>query len=218
MKISARLRQLDAMAGAQYQHIWDCCCDHGLLGMLLLKRRAAETVHFVDIVPALMDTLEAKLQHFFPEQVGYWQVHCADVASLRLPQVDRQLVIIAGVGGEQCLAMVESLRATHPGLPLDFLLCPVRHCFQLRSALVDSGLGLISEYLLEDNGRYYECLHLSSRASRTLTCVGDQIWAKAGDIQCGYLAKLLSHYQHQGDSVALEAYPQLATRYGLAGC
>ena len=31
-----------------YDHIWDCCCGHGLLGMTLLARHAAEHIHFVE--------------------------------------------------------------------------------------------------------------------------------------------------------------------------
>ncbi|HTG55937.1 MAG TPA: SAM-dependent methyltransferase, partial [Niabella sp.] len=52
--------------GAGYTHIWDCCCDHGLLGAALLSRQAAAHIHFVDIVPELMHELKNKLQRFFP--------------------------------------------------------------------------------------------------------------------------------------------------------
>ena len=66
MKISKRLKAINQLVPDGYDHIWDCCCDHGVLGMLLLERKAAPTVHFVDQVPAIMALLEARLQQYFP--------------------------------------------------------------------------------------------------------------------------------------------------------
>ena len=44
-----------------YDHIWDCCCDHGLLGRSLLSAYASRpqlsaTIHFVDVVRPLIQT------------------------------------------------------------------------------------------------------------------------------------------------------------------
>jgi len=51
------------MVTSQYEHIWDCCCDHGLLGYALLSRLNAMNIpcniHFIDIVPPLMAELES---------------------------------------------------------------------------------------------------------------------------------------------------------------
>ena len=38
LKLGNRLRQLERMIDQRYSQIWDCCCDHGLLGMSLLQR------------------------------------------------------------------------------------------------------------------------------------------------------------------------------------
>ncbi len=133
MKISRRLQRINEMVTGDYDHIWDCCCDHGLLGMLLLERRAAPWIHFVDCVAPLMQQLTLELQQFFPtkqansltlssvavkepnaalndshRQKSDWQVHCLDVAELPFHQVlnaaqTKQLIIIAGVGGEYSL-------------------------------------------------------------------------------------------------------------------
>ena len=138
------------MISGHYDHIWDCCCDHGLLGMLLLERSAARHVHFVDCVPSLMQALELRLQRFFPADISglnpnlaphsdpdlnldidphlnlgidpnlschtQWQVHCLDVAALPLVQTsdkDKQLIIIAGVGGELLVDLVRAILALH---------------------------------------------------------------------------------------------------------
>ena len=112
MKISQRLQQINQMIVNDYQHIWDCCCDHGLLGAALLERKAAQQIHFVDVVPNLMQQLEHKLQRFYPQTAKLhnqhgWQVHSTDVGQLDLADKHtRQLVIIAGVGGDLTIALI----------------------------------------------------------------------------------------------------------------
>ncbi|WP_198595364.1 SAM-dependent methyltransferase, partial [Vibrio lentus] len=50
MKLSNRLQTLHSLVSNDYQHIWDCCCDHGFLGVQLLSDNKAPLIHFVDIV------------------------------------------------------------------------------------------------------------------------------------------------------------------------
>ncbi|QSA20815.1 SAM-dependent methyltransferase, partial [Vibrio furnissii] len=38
MKLSKRLQTIEKLVTQHYDHIWDCCCDHGFLGMTLLQR------------------------------------------------------------------------------------------------------------------------------------------------------------------------------------
>jgi len=186
-----------------YDYIWDCCCDHGQLGMTLLARRAAHRVHFVDVVPSLMAQVEADLQRFFSDYPhDSWQVHCADVAALQLPVTGRQLVIIAGVGGELLVELVTALLASHSGQPLEFILCPVRQQYQVRQALRGLGLGLVAESLLQENNRFYEVLHVTSASNGAeITPVGAQMWDFAQASHRDYLQRTLNHYQRmlQGD-------------------
>jgi len=208
VKISQRLQQINQMVGPGYDHIWDCCCDHGLLGMLLLQRNAAPKVHFVDCVAPLMQQLNLELARFFPQPSisntqnaeqqantqSEWQVHCLDVAALPLAQYGKQakhLVIIAGVGGELLVELVRSIVAnkqtqcdaqsgnnsgnhdlSQSTCQLEFILCPVHHNYHVRSALAELGLSLKDEYLLEENQRFYEILHLTqaNACSKTNTC------------------------------------------------
>ena len=61
-KMGKRLQQIQAQLKQSYDHIWDCCCDHGLLGFSLLDAQLAKTVHFVDIVPELLQQIEQSRQ------------------------------------------------------------------------------------------------------------------------------------------------------------
>lgn len=241
MKISQRLQQINQMVGQGYDHIWDCCCDHGLLGMLLLQRNAAPKVHFVDCVAPLMQQLSLELARFFPplpisnaqnatEQTTYaqseWQVHCLDVAALPLAHYGKQakhLVIIAGVGGELLVELVRSIVScysqyhsdahnhSYHSCLLEFILCPVHHNYHVRSSLAELGLSLKQEYLLQENQRFYEILHLTQSKATSeaneaspLCATGSIMWqgldADKTSQAKRYLVQTISHYQRIPES------------------
>lgn len=199
MKISQRLNLIESMVNNRYEHIWDCCCDHGLLGAKLLDNDRASVVHFVDVVPDLMREVSNKLERFYPAADGKehrWQVHCIDVALLPLvKRTDSQLIIIAGVGGELLISLVDAIIAAHPLQQLEFILCPVHHIYEVRKALKKLGLGLIDERLLEENRRFYEVLHVSTHSKVPISLVGSQMWDLTRTLDQRYLQKTLSHYQ-----------------------
>jgi tRNA (adenine22-N1)-methyltransferase len=192
------------MVTLQYSHIWDCCCDHGLLGCALLLRLNAinipSNIHFVDIVPELMAELKTKLYRFYADTT--WETHCQDVAKLPLQHYDgKHLIIIAGIGGDLMIEFIEAIYHKHKGINIDFLLCPVHHQFSLRSKLIELNFSLKDEVLVEDNKRFYEIILVSStsKESRKLNPVGDKIWQsqskKETEIADKYLNKTLKHYQ-----------------------
>ena len=198
------------MVATGYDHIWDCCCDHGLLGAALLERQAAQQIHFVDIVPDLMHELKTKLAHFYPESSEstssvQWQVHCMDVSALPLQKHSRKhLVIIAGVGGDLMTELVSAIYQKNPAVDIDFLLCPVHHQFTLRQRLIELNFSLKTECLLEENHRFYEILFVSTAKDINLpnapiAAVGNLIWKsetpEQSKIAAAYLKKTLEHYK-----------------------
>lgn len=206
------------MVTSQYDHIWDCCCDHGFLGAELVARKAAPFVHFVDLVPELMDQLENKLKRYFPideesnfHSLSYsqWQVHCMDLCQLQLQEFKgKHLVIIAGVGGDLMSAMVKAIAQKNAAADIDFLLCPVHHQYRLRQQLIALDLGLKTEMLMIENRRYYEIILTSphknngvSTISPVISPVGHSIWQchtqEEFNIASGYLNKTLAHYQRK---------------------
>ena len=207
------------MVPATYDHIWDCCCDHGLLGAALLARQAAAYIHFVDVVPELMRQLENKLVQFFPANSqsnsqsiaqlnsqsisrARWQVHCMDVSALPLQNFSgKHLVIIAGVGGDLMTEFVRAIYQQHPNIEIDFLLCPVHHQFTLRQQLIQYDFSLLTEVLMVENQRFYEILFVSSRqkSCAPISPVGSLMWQtntpEQLTIAVDYLSKTLAHYQ-----------------------
>lgn len=193
------------MVTAQYDHIWDCCCDHGLLGAALLSRNAAPHIHFVDIVPELIGELENKLHQFFPHTIqshSHWQTHCMDAASLPLQQFSgKQLVIIAGVGGDLMTDLVREIYQKNPAGNIDFLLCPVHHQFTLRQQLIQLDCSLLNEILIIENRRFYEILLVSTehKPLAKINPIGSLIWQSTTPeqtkIASDYLKKTLDHYK-----------------------
>jgi tRNA (adenine22-N1)-methyltransferase len=190
------------------------------LGVQLLSDHKAPQIHFVDIVPSLMNELEDKLTRYFPQGetakqkvTSQWQVYCLDVAAIPLEKhTGRHLVIIAGVGGDLTQKLVDDIHCKHPDKAIDFLLCPVHQQFELRSHLKALKFGLIDEVLIEENRRFYEILLVSNNQDNSekgqnvseISDVGDKIWTPSSEqqrqISQQYKAKTLQHYLliHQG--------------------
>ena len=198
MKISKRLQKINQMITKHYDHIWDCCCDHGLLGQTLLARSAADTIHFVDIVEPLMRDLQQRLEGLTTSN-SHWKVHCSDVASIPLINdcSQKNLIIIAGVGGDLLIQLVQSILDKHPNRELEFLLCPVHHNYKVRHALIQLRLGLIDESLVHDNKRFYEVLHVSTSSNKKLSPVGSLMWDFTRKEDNDYLTKTVEHYQRR---------------------
>ena len=201
MALSRRLNQIDRMVTKHYSHIWDCCCDHGLLGMKLLERSAADALHFVDVVEPLMSVLEAQLKKY-AAPTDNWQVHCLDVAHLPIAQTpvkDSHLVIIAGVGGDLMIELVTKVLVNNPSRVIEFLLCPVYQQYKLRSTLIKLGLNLEAEYLLRDNKQFYEMIHVAvnndGSESKQLSPVGSLMWDFSQPEHRDYRLRMIEHYQ-----------------------
>jgi tRNA (adenine22-N1)-methyltransferase len=195
VKLGRRLRQLDTMLEQQYSIIWDCCCDHGLLGMSLLQRKLADKVVFVDILSPQMALLEQDLQGRFSPDDFNWQVICQDVKDLEVPEIESQLFIIAGVGGNKTIQFIESLCAAMAGLPFDLLLCSVYGNYAVRQALIEHGFGLKQEQIIFENNRFYEAIYVSQNSTQPIIATGSSMWDKLNSDHRQYWQKTLDHYR-----------------------
>ncbi|GAA61804.1 hypothetical protein P20652_3693 [Pseudoalteromonas sp. BSi20652] len=202
MKLSKRLSAIDALVSQHQNIIWDCCCDHGYLGMVFLKRDAASKVIFVDIITRVMVDLEAQLTRnnkfrLKSNKKPDWQVLCQDVGTIELTEIEKQVVVIAGIGGELLLRLVQQIisnnsieRVQH----VRFILCPVHHTYSLRSGLKKLGLGLVSEQIVYDNKRFYEVIEVSFNTNNEISSTGKKMWDFTQAEHGLYQRQLLSHY------------------------
>lgn len=209
MPLSRRLHQINRMAKQHYNHIWDCCCDHGQLGMELLERGAADTVHFVDILEHLMLEIKSQLdaQAVFNNR---WQVHCIDVAKLPISKTDisdNHLVIIAGVGGDLLIELVQEILLRNPDRNIEFILCPVYHQYKVRCTLIELGFKLKAEDLLREKKKFYEILHIDRHSKNSISPVGSIMWDFRRLEHRDYYQRMLEHYGRMAkqDSCAIDA-------------
>lgn len=203
LKLGKRLQHIAALADESYTHIWDCCCDHGYLGRALLHELHQPQIHFVDIVPELINSLELQLQQKAPR--SGWHTDCMDTGEVPLDQMPgKHLVIIAGVGGDLIQEFVTRLHQQHPNADVDYLLCPVYHQYAVRQQLIDLGFRLKQEELVKDKRHFYEILKVcpglpQNQHLPAVSSTGQRIWKADTEMQTRtareYLSRTLAHYR-----------------------
>ncbi|MCE2571985.1 tRNA (adenine(22)-N(1))-methyltransferase [Motilimonas eburnea] len=202
-KLGLRLKAIAKQVTFSGQPIWDCCCDHGYLGQYLLEQDACiqtgSVVNFVDCIADIIAQLNTRLSQITALQ-GRWQSHCIDVAKLPLAEQTSlsHTIIIAGVGGELTAKMVTALNQQFAKHKLEFILCPVHHEYEMRTALAQQGLRLFDEQLVKENGRFYEILRVGCYGQDEITPTGKKLWHRVGPIESQYLATKIKHYQRLG--------------------
>lgn len=202
--LSKRLSAIDDAVANNFDHVWDCCCDHGYLGRHLLARAAAPNIHFVDIVPNIIDQLERHLAGTSTTSSQY-HIYCQDVAKLPLDNFDtddKHLIIIAGVGGDLTLQIVEQLVDNNPDQELEFILCPLRQQFVLRNQLANRGLKLIDELLVKDDKLFYEIIHLTTGQGEPIEGVGSKLWCNPNQWHVQHLQIVLAHFKRMANNPA----------------
>ena len=204
VKLGKRLSQLENMLDQRYSIIWDCCCDHGLLGMSLLERKRADKIVFVDILAHQMALLEKDLQRRFPADNPKWQVLCQDINKLVVPQVESQLFVIAGVGGDKTVEFIDSLCAALPGLPFDLLICSVQGNYPVRQALIRQGFSMRREEIVFENKRFYEAIYVTKKAGPLITTTGRSMWNWLNPDHQSYWQKILGHYRKKAAADPIE--------------
>jgi len=201
-RLSKRLSAIDKSIADRYHHIWDCCCDHGYLGRVLLARSAAPHIHFVDIVPSIMAHLDQRLADCEVTNSQY-HTYCQDVEKLPLDNFskdDKHLIIIAGVGGDFTLDIVNQLLLDHGDKQLEFILCPVRQQFLLRSQLAKRGLSLIDEQLVKDEKWFYEIIHLTTGTGEPIEGIGSKLWHQPNQWHVQHLEIVLAHFNRMANN------------------
>lgn len=125
-----------------------------------------------------------------------WFTHTLDSAQLPLQKNQTHLVIIAGVGGDLLLKLVQDILKKHPkNTKIDFILCPVRQLHKVRFGLTELNLRLIDEQLIKEFAQYYEVLHVSNhKEGKDISLIGECMWDLNRHTDQEYLAKNIKHY------------------------
>lgn len=228
VKLSKRLQALfNTISAADnneaYDEIWDCCCDHGYLGMELLNEHIGNKVHFVDQVAHITFNLKKHLHNFPPET---YTVITDSAVNIQPSPARKHLVILAGIGGKTTIKLLEAIHtAAKKSLPnnqsidISYLVSPNHHLYNVREFLLQQGLYLVDESLIYENKKLYEIILVSSREPvvknnptyKPLTPVGT-MWELDNQQHQDHLKILIAYYQtkfdNTGDNNALQALIQ----------
>lgn len=196
--LGARLKAIFNLVAAEqqknpYTKIWDCCCDHGYLGLKLLSENLCKKIVFVDQIPHIIEQLETRLDGFNREQ---YELIAGDAGDLRFNRQERHLVIIAGVGGECTVDIISAIEGNNPDVKIDYIFCPSTSQKELRKYLISQNFGMAFENIVCENKRYYEMLYVKRRATGddlpyvSETCTA---WDESDADHQRYLSKLALH-------------------------
>jgi tRNA (adenine22-N1)-methyltransferase len=217
LMIGARLQTiadivLAKQASKHYDAVWDCCCDHGYLGMYLLNEKLAAKLYFVDQVPHITQQLSPKLAAYTDDQ---YAVYCADVTQLELNPNQRHLLILAGISAKNIIGIMEGIQKRYPQGQFDFILCPTNAIYNLRSYLHQrkNDISLVSECFITEKKRHYEIMHISTQSlGQPVSLTGTQ-WQQENTIHREYLHKLIQHFERESQDVERSRAKALLQNY-----
>jgi tRNA (adenine22-N1)-methyltransferase len=200
-----------------YELVWDCCCDHGLLGMSLLDTAHAHKLVFVDVLANQMSKLESSLTEDFPLDKYNWHLRCDDVRNIVVPKINSQLFIIAGVGGGQTVDFINSLSLSATDTIFDILICSVHGSYFVRESLIDNGFSLIDEKIILDKNKIYEGIYASKNSGKAIVNTGYSMWNYRDQDHQRYLSRLVGHYAQRARNEP-EKFRPIMEKYEALKC
>lgn len=188
-----RLNEILSMIGEQYDEIWDTCCDHGKLGISILERNLANRVHFVDCIPSIMLTLEAKLLKSITTCRSKYKIHTLMAEDIVLPN-NKSLICICGVGGITAINIIKGLLLSNDLLNKDILLCVQYKIPKLRRFLKEAGFKLQDEKLCFEGKWAHEILKVSREGGSEIDLVGSSMYDLKNNKHLTHLNNSIEHY------------------------
>ena len=167
LKLSPRLNSIfewiqQAKKQKPYDEIWDCCCDHGYLGINILSAKLCEKLIFVDQLPHIIKNLQDKLQSF---EMSNHEFIVADAGNLKFDSTQKHLVILAGVGGECSVDIIQRIEKEHKNIEIDYIICPSASQLFLRKYLHEEKFNSLDEKIVCEKNRCYEIFFVSRKAT-----------------------------------------------------
>ncbi|WP_133245608.1 tRNA (adenine(22)-N(1))-methyltransferase TrmK [Pelagibaculum spongiae] len=205
-KLSLRLQTIFELVPFGYDVIWDLCCDHGYLGLMLAKEKISEQVFLIDCVPSIIENLQARLKKL-PQIKNVAQAGLQDAGTIQLVEKKKQLLIISGVGGLATIELLQQIFSNNPSQEKpDLLLSPKHHLFAVRKFLISQGYQLINETLSFENSRSYENLLVSQDGELPLVDTGSIQWNIDDSQHLDYLNIQIEHNRRKQAHAIVEKY------------
>lgn len=196
-----RLRALFHSIPTDATDCWDLCCDHGAVGRAVLEAYPHCRVIFNDIHPDIMRALDDKLTQL--DSINYQLIVCP-AENIELSPSARPVIVLAGVGDQQCIKILSSLFAQPACRNATFVVSPATKTYYVRKFLIESNVYLCHEETVTENKRTYEILTIeltprygSDLMESTLGFRFGQCWKLKSKDDLEHINKLVHFYQSQ---------------------
>ena len=211
-RLGKRLKAIYQSIPQPADQLFDLCCDHGALGRAVLESQPACHVTFNDINVGIMQSLQQTLQRFNAKN---YSLHTGPAQEIRLPERGQSVIVLAGIGDEQSIAITEQLLAQETEQPCRFIISPATKVHYVRRYLASAPASLITERLVTENRRTYEILYVikdTSEHKRPISAFGEQ-WQQGNRDQQQHLWKLIQFYSAQQRQQALSDSQEISNGY-----
>jgi tRNA (adenine22-N1)-methyltransferase len=215
-KLGTRLSHLLMAVPHDTELLWDLCCDHGALGRAVLETNATTKVIFNDIHPDIMNRLSALLKRI---RASNYDLLVAPAQNIMIESEKSQTFIIAGIGDEQCIAILQALIKQDNAKYCRFIISPTTKVAMVRRYLIKAGFYSLSQTTVTENKRTYEVMTVATSnqyGGQKLTELnGDLVgsmWRDTTDHR-NHLEKLIAYYQGQALNPAKPYASILVTQY-----
>ncbi len=211
--MKTRLKYITDLIEKDYEQIWDTCCDHGKLGISLLKNSSVKTVHFVDCVPGIIDKLKLKLSKLGLLESSRVKVHLKMAEEIHLEN-DSSLICICGVGGETAIDIVRGLLKNNNLFGHDILFSVQYRTPELRMFLKDYGFRVQKEILCFEGKWAHEIIRVSINNGDEIDLIGSGMFNLDDEKHLSYIKKTIKHYTKKNNTGSeyqkvLELYKKL---------
>lgn len=163
LSLQPRLRRLAELVPDGCR-LTDVGTDHGYLPVSLLQQGRIVSAIASDIGAEPLEHARRTAAACEVEGISFRL--CPGLAAIAPEETD--VIVIAGMGGETILAILQAAPWTKDGRHR-LLLQPMTKTADLRRWLADNGYTFTAEYLVEDKGRVYPILCVCGGAYRPLT-------------------------------------------------
>lgn len=182
------------MISDDYVEIWDTCCDHGYLGIALLKKNERGKIHFVDCVASIMQQLEKKFRGWDIIPSARIELHTLAAENISLAP-EKSLICICGVGGETAIEIIQGLGRNHNMAMHDILICVQHHQHSLRQFLIEANYKSKGEILCKDGKWFYEIMLINSCSGGDIDLVGQAMFDLLNVDHQYYLSQQVKHFE-----------------------
>ena len=148
--------------------------------------------------PGIIQLLAGLLQQY---QAQNYTLDTGPAQQIQLPEKGQSTVMLAGIGDEQAIEIIDSLLAQPTDQPCRMIISPATKVHHVRLYLASAPVSLEYESLVTENKRTYEiiCVRKDTSDSKCPVSPFGSAWAYGNHDHQRHLNKLIQFYDAQQD-------------------